>query len=103
MTTGALRRKVQSHESGKALAVREEACRILGVDLTIIPGVSVLHVQNHPGRSSARTSQNSVALVRSVAGWSLCEFYFAGHRTFLSAATARQARQKTFDNGPNLV
>jgi transposase len=29
----------------KALALREEAYRILGVDLTTIPGISVLHVQ----------------------------------------------------------
>jgi len=29
----------------KALALREEAFRILGVDLTAIPGISVLHVQ----------------------------------------------------------
>ena len=29
----------------KAMALREEAYRILGVDLTTIPGVSVLHVQ----------------------------------------------------------
>lgn len=29
----------------KAMALREEAYRILGVDLTAIPGISVLHVQ----------------------------------------------------------
>ena len=29
----------------KALALREEAYRVLGVDLTTIPGISVLHVQ----------------------------------------------------------
>jgi hypothetical protein len=29
----------------KAMALREEAYRILGVDLTTIPGISVLHVQ----------------------------------------------------------
>jgi hypothetical protein len=29
----------------KAIALREEAYRILGVDRTTIPGISVLHVQ----------------------------------------------------------
>lgn len=45
----------------KALALREEAYRILGVDLTTIPGISVLHVQTilaelGPGFSKFRSA-----------------------------------------------
>ncbi len=38
-------RKCKVMLPAKALALREEAFRILGVDLTAIPGISVLHVQ----------------------------------------------------------
>ena len=38
-------RKCKVMPPARALALREEAYRILGVDLTTIPGVSVLHVQ----------------------------------------------------------
>jgi transposase len=38
-------RKCKVMAPAKALALREEAYRILGVDLTTIPGISVLHVQ----------------------------------------------------------
>ena len=38
-------RKCKVMVPAKALALREQAYRILGVDLTTIPGISVLHVQ----------------------------------------------------------
>lgn len=38
-------RKCKVMKPAKAVALREEAYRILGVDLTTIPGISVLHVQ----------------------------------------------------------
>jgi transposase len=38
-------KKCKVMQPAKALALREEAYRILGVDLTTIPGISVLHVQ----------------------------------------------------------
>jgi transposase len=38
-------KKCKVMNPAKALALREEAYRVLGVDLTTIPGVSVLHVQ----------------------------------------------------------
>jgi len=38
-------RKCKVMQPARALALREEAYRILGVDLTTIPGISVLHVQ----------------------------------------------------------
>src|SRR5439155_11439539 len=38
-------KKCKVMNPARALALREEAYRILGVDLTTIPGVSVLHVQ----------------------------------------------------------
>jgi len=38
-------RKCKVMAPAKAMALREEAYRILGVDLTTIPGISVLHVQ----------------------------------------------------------
>ena len=38
-------KKCKVMNPAKALALREEAYRILGVDLTTIPGISVLHVQ----------------------------------------------------------
>jgi transposase len=38
-------RKCKVMVPAKAMALREEAYRILGVDLTTIPGISVLHVQ----------------------------------------------------------
>jgi transposase len=38
-------KKCKVMKPAKALALREEAYRILGVDLTTIPGISVLHVQ----------------------------------------------------------
>src|SRR5207302_1976116 len=52
----------------RALALRAEAYRILGVDLTTIPGVSVLHVQTILP-SWDRTSQSFAARPRSVRGW----------------------------------
>jgi hypothetical protein len=38
-------RKCKVMSPARAMALREEAYRILGVDLTTIPGISVLHVQ----------------------------------------------------------
>lgn len=54
-------RKCKVMNPARALALREEAYRILGVDLTTIPGISVVHVQTilaelGPGISKFRSA-----------------------------------------------
>ena len=75
----------------RAIALREEACRILGVDLTTIPGISVLHVQSILAESGGDISKFRSA--EAFSSWmGLCP------DNDISGGNARQTRRAQSDH-----
>src|SRR5438093_6472904 len=82
----------------RAVALHEEAYRILGVDLTTIPGTSVLHVQAISSELGPDLTKSEVPL-HSVRGWdsapittSTEEEYFRGARAKVKNRIAHALR-----------
>jgi len=72
----------------RAVALHEEAYRILGVDLTTIPGTSVLHVQAILSELGPDLTKSEVPL-HSVRGWDSAPITTSTEEEYFRGARAR--------------